>query len=138
MRVVVDKGVLRSYVRRALRAFPKEYMASVWGRVVADEIHVCLLTHIAHLGTNGACFYDEEELKGHDEEAREVGLRWLGTIHSHPQDCAAPSVADVETAATDGELVLGICSITKAAGSKRRKVDVKFWPVVLPAETEVR
>ena len=67
----------------------------------------------------------EEDMNPMTEGEEESRFDILGTIHSHPQDTIEPSELDWETMKTDGELVMGICSIRKTA--KRRFVSFAFF-----------
>ena len=127
MIVKVDRRVLAGYRRRALKKYPLEYMESIFGRVVGQTINILAFYPIEHRGTPEECEYEqsavEESKDGTDCPPK---MKWLGTIHSHPDGGGEPSGADWETSRADGEVVSGIYQILPRRG-KRKLGRVRFY-----------
>ena len=123
--VIVDRKVLDSFKRRALKVYPREILEQVVGRISGTEARIFAFRDLEHVAKRGDVVVDDDMnpmTEGEDETRR---FRILGTIHSHPQDTVEPSALDWETMETDGELVMGICAIRKTA--KRRFVTFAFF-----------
>jgi len=122
--VMVDRKVLESFKRRALKAYPREVFEQVVGRVSGNQAQIFAFRDLEHVASRGDVIVDDDMnpmTEGEDESRFDI----LGTIHSHPQDTVEPSELDWETMKTDGELIMGICSIRKTA--KRRFVSFAFF-----------
>ncbi|MBZ5647092.1 MAG: Mov34/MPN/PAD-1 family protein [Acidobacteriia bacterium] len=122
--VVVDRKVLDSFKRRALKVYPQEIFEQVVGRISGPQARIFAFRDLEHVAKNGNVYTDDDMnpmTEGEDESRFEI----LGTIHTHPQDTVEPSDLDWETMQKDGELVMGICSIRKTA--KRRFVSFAFY-----------
>lgn len=65
-----------------------------------------------------------------------AGLSWLGTIHSHPDWEASPSIADTCGAVADREKIMGIVSIYK--GRKRHRLQIRWWLPSAPLDVSYR
>jgi hypothetical protein len=78
-------------------------------------------------------YVDDEEVEDIHDEAREEGLEYLGTVHSHPDCPPIPSDADNIGARDMNERVFGIYEISKRKKSKRRfRTSLRWWPTQLP------
>jgi proteasome lid subunit RPN8/RPN11 len=122
--VVIDRKVLDSFKRRALEQYPREIFEQVVGRISGTQARIFAFRDLEHTANTRNVVVDDDMdpmTEGEDESR----LKILGTIHSHPQDTVEPSELDWETMKTDGELVMGICSIRKTA--KRRFVSFAFF-----------
>lgn len=133
MTVNISRSVLNGFRRRALSAYPKEYIETIWGKRNASGIHIAAFRELEHEATNGSVDYDPEELKIGE---REAGLVCLGTIHSHPfgelkQADAAPSEHDWDSYKRDGELISGLYGIWKRNGKRRGRVRFFFSQSIL-------
>lgn len=128
MKVQVSRSVLNGYRKRALRKYPDEYMESIFGRIDGQKIVILAFYPIEHKGTPEKCEYEavsvEEQQDGEDCPPK---MKWLGTIHSHPDGGCVPSEADWETARGDGEVVSGIYSILPSRTGDRRVGKVRFY-----------
>jgi proteasome lid subunit RPN8/RPN11 len=123
--VIVDRKVLASFKRRALKAYPRETFEQVVGRISGTQARIFAFRDLEHVANKQDVVVDDDMnpmTEGEDERGR---FHILGTIHSHPQDTVEPSELDWETMKTDGELVMGICAIRKTA--KRRFVTFAFF-----------
>jgi proteasome lid subunit RPN8/RPN11 len=127
MKVQVSRSVLSGYRKRALKKYPDEYMESIFGRVDGQTVLILAFYPIEHKGTPEKCEYDaasvDEQKDGEDCPPK---MKWLGTIHSHPDASAQPSEADWETGRIDGELISGIYQILPTRG-KRKTGKVRFY-----------
>jgi proteasome lid subunit RPN8/RPN11 len=122
--VVVDRKILNSFKHRALKVYPREIFEQIVGRVSGSQARIFGFRDLEHEADSRTVIIDEDMnpmTEGEDEKRFDI----LGTIHSHPQDTTEPSELDWQTMKTDGELVMGICSIRKTA--KRRFVAFAFF-----------
>jgi proteasome lid subunit RPN8/RPN11 len=129
MKVQVARSVLDGFRKRALKKYPSEYMETIFGRISGQVIQILAFYPIEHEGTPGRCAYYaaamEEQQDGTDCPPK---MKWLGTIHSHPEGSSTPSDADWETAREDGEVISGIYQILPSLKRKGRKIGkVKFY-----------
>lgn len=133
MKICVASDVLAGYRRRALRRYPREYMETIWGKVRDDRIDVCAFYPVDHTGTRNDCQYYPSDLEAQKDDAEDVKLQMIGTIHSHPDGSSGPSGADIATANTDGDIVSGILQITRRNG-RRRTNTLFFVGEIVPVE----
>jgi proteasome lid subunit RPN8/RPN11 len=122
--VVIDRKVLGSFKRRALRAYPGEVLEQVVGKIVGAQARIFAFRDLEQQGTKGKVFMDDD-INPMTESEEGDGFSILGTIHTHPQDSVEPSYLDWQTMRQDGELIMGICAIRKTA--KRRFVSFAFF-----------
>ena len=122
--VVVDRKVLGAFKRRALKAYPREILEQVVGKMVGTQARIFAFRDLEYQASNSAVVMDDDV---NPMTEGEDGMRFsiLGTIHTHPQDTVAPSELDWQTMRQDGELVMGVCAIRKTA--KRRFVSFAFF-----------
>jgi proteasome lid subunit RPN8/RPN11 len=127
MRVQVSRSVLNGYRKRALKKYPDEYLESIFGRIDGQVIRILAFYPMEHDGSPDACRYEtvvvDEQKDGEDSPPK---MKWLGTIHSHPDAQGHPSEADWESARMDGEIVSGIYQILPHKG-KRKTGKVRFY-----------
>ncbi len=122
--VVVDRKLLGSFKRRALRAYPREILEQVVGKIVATQARIYAFRALEHEGSKNVVVIDED-VNPMTEDNEGLRFQILGTIHTHPQDTVEPSELDWHTMKQDGELIMGVCAIRKAA--KRRFVSFAFF-----------
>jgi len=140
----VDRREEQKFIRRALRAHPREMIEAMWGEVRGEILYICAFVKVDHKATRQNLRYEEEELDEHEEDAKEAGWTFLGTIHSHP-NCETNDVGfsetDLATLQESQETVMGICAVQTAkideeTGVKsklsRRIVRIEYWPTVQP------
>ena len=122
--VVIDRKVLDSFKRRALRAYPREILEQVVGRMVGTQARIFAFRDLEHDASKRNVLMDEDV---NPMTEGEDGMRFsiLGTIHTHPQDTIEPSDLDWQSMSQDGELVMGVCAIRRTA--KRRFVSFAFF-----------
>ena len=122
--IVIDRKVLDSFKRRALKLYPREFMEQLVGKIAGNQVHLYAFRDLEHKATRYEVVIDEDlepMTEGDDERRYQI----LGTIHTHPQATIEPSDLDWETMARDDELIMGICAIRKT--SKRRFVSFAFY-----------
>lgn len=111
MRVRIDAKLLRSFVGRAKRRFPLEYIESLFGTSNHDGFCVQALEEIEHDAEKDAVFFEGEDVPPLEKRGR---LFRLGTIHSHPNDIdSSPSEYDWAAQRDRAEAVSGICCVYK-------------------------
>ena len=122
--VVVDRKLLESFKRRALKAYPREILEQVLGKMAGSQARIFAFRDLEHTANREAVVMDDDVnpmTEGEGESPYDI----LGTIHTHPQDTIEPSDLDWRTMKEDGELIMGICAIRKTA--KRRFVSFAFF-----------
>jgi proteasome lid subunit RPN8/RPN11 len=136
-RIVVDKKEEAKFRRRAMRSYPLEHIEALWGQVRGDILYICAFIRMdIERATVKTLYYDEQEMDFHEEDAREAGLHFLGTIHTHPNcDDTRFGDTDLENAQETQETVMGICAVTKNKRTGRKATDIAYWPVVRPLIT---
>ena len=122
--VVVDRKVLGAFKRRALKAYPREIIEQVVGKLVATQARIFAFRDLEHEASTSAVVMDVD-INPMTEGEDAMPFTILGTIHTHPQDTVEPSELDWQTMRQDGELVMGVCAIRKTA--KRRFVSFAFF-----------
>lgn len=122
--VVIDRKVLGAFKRRALRAYPREILEQVVGKIVGTQALIFAFRDLDHQGSNNAVIMDDDVNPMTEGEA-ETRYPILGTIHTHPQDTVEPSELDWESMRQDGEFIMGVCAIRRT--TKRRFVSFAFF-----------
>ena len=124
----MDGRVLDGYKRRAFRRPRTEYAEVLWGTVDGCVARVAAIQPIAQKGKHAEVEIDPDDTDtdASRDHAESVGLRVLGSIHSHPWPFACePSNADVESFHQDGEYVMGICALREKG--RRRFTSFGFF-----------
>jgi proteasome lid subunit RPN8/RPN11 len=122
--VVIDRKVLGAFKRRALKAYPREILEQVVGKIVGTQARIFAFRDLEHQASTSAVVMDDD-VNPMTEGQEGMSLTILGTIHTHPQDTVEPSELDWQSMRQDGELVMGVCAIRKTA--KRRFVSFAFF-----------
>ncbi len=143
-RIVVDKKEEGKFRRRAIRHYPLEHMEALWGTVRGDILYIHAFIKVDHKPAARTISYDDTELDEHEEDAAEIGLVYLGTIHTHP-NCEDTRFGDtdLEQSQDSSDAVMGICAIqttkkvkkgTKTVKKplKRKIARIEYWPIVKP------
>ena len=122
--VVIDRKVLTGFKRRALKAYPREILEQVVGKVVGTQARIFALRDLEYQGSNTAIVMDDDVNPMTEGDG---GTRFdiLGTLHTHPQDTVEPSELDWQSMRQDGELIMGVCAIRRTA--RRRFVSFAFY-----------
>jgi proteasome lid subunit RPN8/RPN11 len=122
--VVVDRKVLESFKRRALKLYPREFIEQIVGKIVDHQLRIYAFRELEHQATRYEVVIDEDVdpmTEGDDERRYQV----LGSIHTHPQATIEPSDVDWQAMKRDGELLMGICAIRQT--TRRRFVSFAFY-----------
>ena len=122
--VVVDRKVLTSFKRRALKVYPREILEQVVGKLVGTQARIYVFRDLEHQGQRDAVIMDDD-VNPMTEGEDDLRFSILGTIHTHPQDTVEPSELDWQSMMQDKELIMGVCAIRKTA--KRRFVSFAFF-----------
>lgn len=145
-KIVVHQSVLRGFRKRALAAYPKEHIESVWGRVEGLRVMVYAIQPLAYRSTETEVTIPEESIEEDVEAAKDAGFAVLGTIHTHPDfscnscghreraDCS-PSEQDWMDLARHPEVVTGICQVHQ--GKRRRSTRIRFYLAQKPLRMNV-
>jgi|SRR5208282_4039699 proteasome lid subunit RPN8/RPN11 len=141
-RIVVDKKEEAKFRRRALNHYPLEYMEALWGKVRGDILYIHAFVKVDHKPGKRTLQFEDFEIDEHEEDAAEIGLVYLGTIHTHPNASDAQfSEVDCEQSQDSQDVMMGICGIqttyldeeTKTQKPLNRKVvRIEYWPTVTP------
>jgi proteasome lid subunit RPN8/RPN11 len=122
--VVIDRKVLTAFKRRALRAYPREILEQVVGKLVGKQLRIYAFRDLEHKGLKTAVVMDDD-VNPMTEGDDLLRYSILGTIHTHPQDTVEPSELDWRSMKSDGELIMGVCAIRRT--TKRRFVSFAFF-----------
>lgn len=142
-RIHVDRQAERAYRRRAQRAYPREYMETLWGRARGNTLYIYCFMPIRHTSTPdrdycpAAIWYEDEDLEDQHEEAPDHRLECLGTIHSHPDRIDSIfSEGDLREVQDKADCLMGICAITQqvSRGRTRKVCQIEYWPSPRPME----
>ncbi len=143
-RIIVDTKEEARFRRRALTHYPLEHLEALWGKVRGDILYIHAFVKVDHKPGHITLKYDDIELDEHAEDAAEIGLEYLGTIHTHPNvDEARFGDIDLEQSQDSSDAVMGICGIqttkkVKRGGKtvkkklKRKVLRIEYWPIVKP------
>lgn len=136
-KVVVDREEEAKFRRRALQRKPHEYIESLLGYVRRDTLYIAMFVPMEHDGKLTKVNYDDDELDEHDEDAKEVHLELLGTIHTHYESGDATlSEHDIRDIQETQEAVVAILNIemrNKDGNPLRRcKTEIAYWPALRP------
>ncbi len=122
--VVIDRKILSAFKRRALKAYPREILEQVVGKIVGTQARVFAFRDVEHKGERRAVVMDDD-VNPMTEGDDLITYSILGTIHTHPQDTVEPSELDWQSMKDDGELIMGVCAIRRT--TKRRFVSFAFF-----------
>jgi len=138
MKIVVDKKEEAKFRRRSLYAFPLEHMEALWGEIRGDTLYICAFIPMDFTQSMKTLSYDDQELDDHEDDAKEAGYSFLGTIHTHP-NCKDTRFGDtdLEHSQDSQEMVMGICAIevlNEGKKTKRKVCRIAYWPTVRPLQ----
>ena len=151
-KVLVDRGVLANFRRRAiLRAKlnpPQEYIEAPLGKIASDgktgeavETGTALIQVIhpvEHTADASTCYYASEELDSVLDDAGELGLDFLGTIHTHVgvrRACVHLSTTDRNSAVEDSESISAVLFVKRTRGHIRTELSIEV--PVAPIEIRI-
>ena len=112
-KVFIDKRTLRAFCRRARRAYPNEHLEALFGKALKSGYYVHIFYPFPHKGTRYMACYETDELARLHQEAEDMKLKMIGSIHTHVgiKQCDHPSIGDHVQGIEDGEELLGVCNI---------------------------
>lgn len=96
-RIVVDKRLMTEFKRRAFRAYPKEHVEAILGKVGhTDNIDVLYVFAFDELEKDPEKTKKNTVIYDYPEEEIEAGsnLKYFGTLHTHPNTDLVPSPLD--------------------------------------------
>jgi proteasome lid subunit RPN8/RPN11 len=96
-RIIIHKSLIDSFKKTAIKALPWEYIVAVLGKMICDDLHVYAFDKI----NMDSWINDTNESTLHywqPEEEVEAGsgLKYFGTLHSHPNGTTQPSECDIK------------------------------------------
>lgn len=134
--IVVHPEVLRCFRARAWKKYPKEYIEYLWGWREGKTLYIVTTVNVKHDATNTQVLIDSEHEESLHEEASELKLSVVGSIHTHPVLARDPkwlrecnrllSITDHYCgAASKNEYVSAVVSMWKTDGHRRSATH--FW-----------
>lgn len=99
-------------------------MEIVIGEIRGDDVMVFAFQDVDCTGTERNITVEDDDFLNTEQERYHHDV--LGTVHSHPNDTVEPSPLDKRSAKKDGEIIYGICAISKSPKG-RRYVSWGFW-----------
>src|SRR5512140_3083718 len=91
--IVVDRRVLGSFKRRALKAYPREILEQVVGKIVGHQARIFAFRDLEYEASKNLVVM-ESDVNPMTENEDGMHLSILGTIHTHPQNTVEPSDLD--------------------------------------------
>ncbi len=129
MRIWASRQQWQAFLRRCKAAYPNEHCEAVWGEETVDSFRVVRMVRMRlNKATSKLIDYDDIEIKRQKWAAEQEGLKFLGTVHTHPgKDLdSAPSAFDHHACAAC-ERIMGIVNLYKAADGRRYAVETNWW-----------
>jgi proteasome lid subunit RPN8/RPN11 len=138
----IDRRAEAAFRRRALKAYPKEYLEILWGFIDDGIANICVYMPLDQKATKGSIDYDQRHIGHQKIEARKYQMEVLGSIHTHPGlTDAIFSDTDLREVQKHGEKITAICAIeekTLGSGKTRRICRLAYWPGVRPMKVEYK
>jgi proteasome lid subunit RPN8/RPN11 len=124
MKVFTSRSAWRGFLRRAKANFPKEHIEALWGHETVDTFRIVKFSRVRLkidrltgkiLQSESELEYTRREIERQKKLAKEAGLKYLGTIHTHPdaEFDPSPSEEDHLSGIKDGDSVMGIVVLVK-------------------------
>jgi proteasome lid subunit RPN8/RPN11 len=135
IRVIARPTDWNGFIRRAKKAFPTEHCEALWGDVTVDGFRI---TKFSVMKTNAVedgettVDYDDAELHRQMHLATVAGVKFIGTVHTHPDkdfDTAASAI-DHHLGSSDGERIMGVVVLYK--NDKNKFVVKTDWWIPQP------
>lgn len=133
----IIKSELDKFRRRGWRAYRKrrEYVEGMFGYLNTEQNSavVFLFYPMNHTADLHHCFFEDEDMEDLVDLAKELGLKFLGTIHTHPgfNTCCHPSPGDTDHAVKTNEILTGVVHLFRKGGRAHSNVTFNnsFEPV---------
>lgn len=127
MKVYIKKSVWEGFISRAKKKYPKEYIEAIWGTETIEGFRISKFAKVEHTGTKKSIYHDDFDIKSQDWLARQEGLNYLGTVHTHPHITydSCPSTTDHKESFRLGDRIMGIVVLYKKNG--RFKIEHDWW-----------
>ncbi len=137
MQANIVRSELQKFRRRAWRRYPNEHIEALFGHFLAGVATVSMIYELdsKDAKTDSIDLHDDA-LEDAQAIAKKFGLRFLGTIHTHPgyASCSHASACDLESSVADGEILFGVYHLHDDGPLRRRKSAVNFscpWEPVI-------
>lgn len=130
MRIWASDKQWQLFLRRCKEAYPNEHCEAVWGEETVDSFRITRFVRMRmNKTTNNLIDYDDVEIKRQKWAAEKAGLKFLGTVHTHPgKDYdSAPTAHDHHTGALDGERIMGVVLLYKKSDERRYTIETNWW-----------
>jgi proteasome lid subunit RPN8/RPN11 len=141
LKVIVSTNTWRGFLRRAKRAYPLEHVEAIWGQETVDAFRITKFRRItlSKESNKQEVFYTAKEIKRQKSLAKEAGLEFLGTIHTHPSEDSdtAASENDHVEAVKDGEKMMGVVHLYKKGRQKPFICNPRWWFPQKPLPFEI-
>ena len=122
MKLVINEGDLYRFKRRASRGYPREVYAIMLGKRLANSTYKIMQIVIPPVveSTYDYVIPDYDKI---DDIIASSGLKYIGSIHSHPQ--APPTISVHDYQYWNNDRVVGILSVRKR--NIYKVTELKFW-----------
>jgi hypothetical protein len=144
LKVITGHSLWKGFLRRAKDSHPKEHVEALWGQETVDTFRIIKFNRIrlqeGKPHTSCGLEYTKKEMDRQKRLAKEAGLMFLGTVHTHPleEHDHAPTETDHNWAVKDGERIMGVVNLFKPKKKNSRFVyKVGWWFPQSPAAFEI-
>jgi proteasome lid subunit RPN8/RPN11 len=122
MKLLINEGDLNRFKRRASRGYPREVYAIMLGKRLANSTYKILEIIIPPVveSTYDYVIPDYDRI---DRIVASSRLKYIGSIHSHPQ--APPTISTHDYQYWNNDKVVGILSVRKR--NIYKVTEIKFW-----------
>jgi proteasome lid subunit RPN8/RPN11 len=137
LKVIVSAKTWQGFIRRAKRAHPLEHVEAVWGQETIDTFRIMRFNRIrlkqrpdgTTIQSKDELEYTGTEIKRQKGLAKEAGMIFLGTVHTHPSADSDPAASEDDHvgAVKDGEKMMGVVHLYKKGRKKPFKCITRWW-----------
>jgi proteasome lid subunit RPN8/RPN11 len=139
VKVIVEKQAWQRFLKRVKAKYPKEHIEAIYGHETVEAFRIISFNKVKVTeATSTSIDFDEMEMRRQKWQAEKQGLKYLGTIHSHPHknSDSSPSKQDYVGAIYDGEKMMGILHIYKRIND-RFDIQVDWWLPQAPLNFQI-